>query len=412
MSIQLRLKVMQFLQFYIFGSWLITFGAYAFVKLHFTGTEIGSIYSLMGITSLFMPGIIGILADTRMNKERLFAILHVIGGIAMVIITSTGQYHEIFWLMFISLACYMPTIPLGYTTCYQILEENKLDRIQNFPKIRVWGTIGFVIAVWVLSLTKLELSPLQFLICGIAQIILGFYSFSLPKCKPDNSNSNWKRAFGIDALQLFKNKTMIVFMITAAILGMASQMSNVWVDAFLNIFHDMPQYKDTLLAEYPGIIASIANISEIIFIMVIPFFLTKFGIKKVILMSIIGWSLRFGFLMFGNPGSGMIFIILSMLVYGCAFDFFNISGSLFVDKNSPADIRASAQGLFMTMVNGIGAFVGSLCGGMLVDKFTTTDRTTSWANVWGTCSAITLILAVLFLIFFKYKHNPNNIKSD
>lgn len=407
MSLQLRFKIMQFLQFFLWGAWLITFGAYAFNVLHLKGAEIGAIYGAMGIVSLFMPALIGIIADKWINKERVYALLHLGGALTLFGVSQTTDHQQVFWLMFLNSMCYMPTIPLGYTIAYSVLERNKLDNVKQFPKIRVWGTVGFILAMWLVSFLHLELSQLQFKIAAVAQLLLGLYAFSLPKCPPEPqlTNKSWSSRFGLDALTLFKQPQMAIFFIFSALLGMALQMSNTWSDPFLHSFDQNPLYAGTFAVNYPGVLFSLSNISETVFILAIPFFLRNYGIKKVMILSMCAWVLRFGLFALGNPGDGVFYLIISMLVYGCAFDFFNLSGSLFVEMNAPQHIRASAQGLFMMMVNGVGAFFGGISSGWLIDHQTVNDIT-NWHTIWLICAGIALLMALSFGLIFKYKHDP------
>lgn len=404
MSLQLRFKTMQFLQFFLWGCWLITFGAYAFNKLDFKGYEIGAIYGSMGIVSLFMPGIIGIIADRFINKDKLYAILHLFGAITLFAISRTNDHQQIFWLMFVNAMCYMPTIPLGYTIIYTILERHKLDTITEFPKIRVWGTIGFVIAMWIISLMHLELNALQFIGAAIAQLILGIFAFTLPKCPPEKiANKSWVSFFGLDALKLFKNPQIAIFMIFSALLGILLQASNTWSDPFLHSFASNPLYANTFAVRYPGLLFSLSPISEAVFILVIPFVLHRFGIKTVMLLSMLAWIFRFGFFALGNPGDGLILLISSMFIYGCAFNFFNLSGSLYIEMNTPANIRASAQGILMMMVNGLGAFIGGVLGGWMIDNVSINNNP-NWTIIWSIYAGIAFIMMILFAILFKYKH--------
>ncbi|MDD3266950.1 MAG: nucleoside permease [Burkholderiales bacterium] len=407
MSINLRFKIMQFLQFFLWGSWLITFGSYAFHKLHFSGSEIGAVYSTLGIASIITPSIVGAIADKWINKERLYAILHLCGSILLFKVSFITNKDQMFWFMLINMMCYMPTIPLGYSICYDVLTRNNINCTTEFPKIRVWGTVGFIVAMWTISLSHLELSPLQLHIGAAAQLILAIYSFTLPKCPPVKSNQKktLSEALGLDALSLFKDKNILIFMIFAMILGMASQTSNIWTDVFLHSFDHIAKYKDTFVTQYPAIIASIATISETAFIVAIPFFLKKYGIKTVMLISMFAWVVRFGFLAIGTPESiGMIFIILSMIAYGCAFDFFNISGSIYINNVATEKTRASAQGIFLTLVNGFGFFFGSHLSGYLVDYYTSENNATNWSSIWLVCSITFIVVAILFKIMFKHKH--------
>lgn len=410
MTLHTRLKIMQFLQFFLWGSWLFTFASYAFNILHFSGSDIGAIFSTFGIASIITPSLIGIIADKWINKERLFGILHVLGAITLYKMSLVTDKNEIFWLMLANMAFYMPTISLGYSICYELLAKNNFSCEQHFPKIRVWGTIGFVVAMWLISLSKLELSPFQLQFGAVAQLLLAIYAFILPQCKPVKlgQSTSLIEAFGLDALYLLKDKNIVIFLIFSMLLGMASQTSNIWTGVFLHSFDGIAQYKDAFAVKYPGIIVSIATIFETGFILVIPFFLRNYGIKVIMLISILAWSLRFGLLAFGNPGDGFIFILLSMFFYGCAFDFFNLSGSIYMNTVAEARIRASAQGLFFTMVNGFGFIIGGRLSGYLVDYYTlSTTNSPEWSSIWLVCATVLVVIFMLFSFLFKYKHRPS-----
>jgi len=305
---------------------------------------------------------------------------------------------------------YMPTISLANTVSYTSLIRNGKDIIKDFPPIRVWGTIGFIAAMWIVSLLKIETSAKQFYVAAIASILFGLYSFTLPKCPPQLKTSNktsLAEALGLKAFSLFKTPKMALFFIFALLLGAALQLTNAYGDTFLHDFAKVPAYTDTLAVKYPAIIMSISQISETLFILAIPFFLRRFGIKQVMLISMIAWVLRFGLFAYSDPAEGLWMIVLSCIVYGMAFDFFNISGSLFVDTQVNPEIRASAQGIYMMMTNGFGAYLGSKISGIVIDRyFTNADRSMDWQGIWIAFAGYALVVAILFAIFFKHKHDP------
>jgi NHS family xanthosine MFS transporter len=265
---------------------------------------------------------------------------------------------------------YMPTIALCNTVSYHALEKRGIDIIKFFPHIRVWGTIGFVAAMWVVDLSGFTKSVMQLYIgCG-ASISAGLYAFSLPARPPLKSAEagSFYSSLGLNAVVLFRNRRLAVFFLFAMFLGAALQITNLFGGSFLDDFKYT--YPGSFGVEHPNLLLSISQISETLFILTIPFFLHRFGIKKVMLFSIIAWVFRFSLFGIGNPGDGLWLLVLSMITYGMAFDFFNISGSLFVDHEADLRIRASAQGLFMLMTNGLGAFIGGILSGWVVDLFT------------------------------------------
>ncbi|GAB0169138.1 nucleoside permease [Lysinibacillus sp. CTST325] len=413
MGIKSRLRIMIFLQFFIWGSWLVTLGAYMINTLSFTGAQVGLVYSSKGLAAILMPSLIGIVADRWVKANILYGILHFLGAIALVTAAQISDPSIMFWIMFFNSLVYMPTLALSNTISYVSLENKGLDIVKDFPPIRVFGTIGFILAMWIISLAKIELSNIQLYIAGGASILLALYSSMLPDCPTSKikKDKSLVSLLGLDAFVLFKQKKMAMFFVFAMLLGAALQITNTFGDPFLHDFALNPDYKDSFAVKYPAILLSVSQMSEVIFILTIPFFLRRYGIKRVILISMLAWTLRFVFFGFGNPaGVGFLLLVLSMIVYGCAFDFFNISGAIFVEKEVDPRIRASAQGLFSTMVNGVGAYAGAIISGKVVDYFTV-DGVRDWQNIWLTFGAYTLVLAIAFAIIFKYKHDSDAMKD-
>ena len=411
--------ILNFFQFFIWGSWLLTIGAYWFQTKNWSGAEFGAIFSTMGIASLFMPAIAGIIADRWINAEKLYGIFHLVGAAILFMVPTIGNPSAMFWIMLLNMCFYMPTIALAITVNYSALKSNGMDIVKDYPPLRVWGTVGFIVALWIISLTKLETSAGQFYVASAASLFLGIYSFTMPKCPPlgNVKDRSFASALGLNAFAMFKNMKMALFFIFAMLLGASLQLTNAYGDTFLHDFAKLPSFHDMIAVKYPAIIMSISQISETLFILTIPFFLKRFGIKKVMLFSMIAWILRFGLFAYGDPGSGLWMIILSCIIYGMAFDFFNISGSLFVETQSEPGIRASAQGLFMMMTNGFGAFLGSWLSGRIIDTFfkVSNDPATimfDWKGIWIAFASYSLVVAVLFAIFFKHKHDPNTFKAN
>jgi len=422
-SLKYRLIVMNFFQFFIWGSWLLTIGAYWFQTKNWTGTEFGAIFSTMGIASMFMPAIAGIIADRWINAERLYGIFHIMGGIVLFTVPLVGNPSSMFWIMLVNMIFYMPTISLSITIAYSALKNQNMNIIKEYPPVRVWGTVGFIIALWTISLSGFETSSTQFYVASIASIFLGLYAFSLPKCPPlaRGHKKSFVSELGLNAFKLFKSTKMAFFFIFAMLLGASLQLTNAYGDTFLHDFAKIPEFKDLIAIKFPAIIMSISQISETLFILTIPFFLRRFGIKKVMLFSMVAWVLRFGLFAYGNPAEGLWMIILSCIIYGMAFDFFNISGSLFVETQSEPGIRASAQGLFMMMTNGFGAFLGSRLSGLVIDNYFTLYKydnvvhkivsSFDWKGIWISFAAYSLVVAILFAILFKHKHDPKTLEN-
>jgi NHS family xanthosine MFS transporter len=407
-QLALRLIVMNFLQFFIWGAWLLTIGAYWFQNRGWSGTGFGAIFSTMGIAALFMPALMGVLADKWINAEKLYGVLHLAGAVMLAMVPSVDDPHTMFWVMLGTMICYMPTLALAITVAYNALRRAGLDVVGSYPPIRVWGTIGFIAALWTTSLLQLETSPGQFYIAAAAAALLGLYAFTLPPCPPQldaGDNRTLADRVGLTAFRLFRDRNMAVFFVFAMLLGAALQLTNAYGDTFLHDFAAVPAFADSIAVRYPAIIMSISQVSETLFILTIPFFLKRFGIKAVMTMSMLAWFLRFALFAYGDPGSGLWMIVLSCIVYGMAFDFFNISGSLFVEQQGNPRIRASAQGLFMLMTNGVGAILGSAVSGWMIDRwFTAADGSKDWHGIWMTFAFYALAMAIVFVPLFKHRH--------
>jgi NHS family xanthosine MFS transporter len=405
---------MSFFQFFVWGAWLITVANYWFGTKNWDGAQFGAIFSTMGIASIFMPTLCGIIADRWVNAEKLYGILHILGGLTLFYVPQIANPTDFFWVILVAMIFYMPTIALSNSVAYNALKNGGLDVVKDFPPIRVWGTVGFIVAMWITNLTGNKASENQFYIAAIAAIALGIYSFTLPKCTPEGKTVESKSfidLIGLSSFKLFANYKLALFFLFSMFLGAALQLTNAYGDVYLDDFKRLPEYADSLVVKYSTLIMSISQISETLFILAIPFFLKRFGIKQVMLFSMVAWVLRFGLFAYGNPGDGLWMIIVSCIVYGMAFDFFNISGSLFVETSTDSKIRSSAQGLFMMMTNGFGAIFGSITSGYIIEKYFTTAEGKDWHNIWLTFAIYALIITVAFAIFFKHKHNPEAIEE-
>lgn len=437
MNLKLRLTILSFLQFFVWGAWLTTLGTYGFAYKQWSGAEFGAVFSTLGIASIFMPALMGIVADKWINAEKLYGILHILYGVTLFMLAKTNDPTTFFWILLLGMCFYMPTLALSNSISYKLLKDNNYDVVKVFPPIRVWGTIGFITAMWFTNIFSDEqsfsetgkqigiqianifgnsLNANQFYFAGIIAVVLGIYAMFLPKCPPPKLISNeatLTQKLGLDAFKLFGQKKMALFFIFSMFLGGALQLTNMYGDTYLKDFGNVEAFKNSAVVQYSTMIISISQISETLFILAIPFFLKKFGIKKVMLISMMAWVLRFGFFSFGAPeGFGLVLIILSNIIYGMAFDFFNISGSLFVESTTDSKIRSSAQGVFMMMTNGFGAILGSSVSGWLISTFFTNgDGNKDWSDIWLYFSLYSLVIAILFAILFKHKHNPEEVAN-
>ena len=400
MGIKSRLVLMNFLQFFIWGSWLISLGNYMGATLGFSGIQIGGVYTTMGIASLFMPGLLGIVADRWINAERLLGICHLAGALLLVYATTVHDYFWFYIVMLFNACVYMPTIALNNSVSYNVLEKKGYSIVTDFPPIRVWGTVGFIAAMWAVDFLGWTQSASQLYVGASASLFLGLYAFTMPPSPPlqKQTERSLISSLGLDAFVLLKQRKMAVFFIFAMLLGAALQITNAFGGPFLDDFKNA--YPDSFGVKHPNLLLSISQVSETFFILLIPFFLKRYGIKTVMLFSIVAWVFRFGLFGIGNPDDGLYLLVLSMIIYGMAFDLFNISGSMFVEKEADPTIRSSAQGLFMIMTNGLGALVGGLASGWVVDHFTVNGNR-DWQSIWFTFAGYALVLAIIFPFVFK-----------
>lgn len=420
-SIRLRLIVMNFIQWAVWGAYLTSTGSYlAGVGL---ATKIGIFYAMQGIVSIFMPTIMGIIADKYIPAQKLLGICQGIAGAAMLGAGIYGMnaganvaFAPLFTLYTISVAFYMPTIALSNSVAYKILEKNGYDTVKTFPPIRVFGTIGFICAMLFVNFVKngdgvqFQYTYNQFIVSGILGLIMLPYCGTLPNCpchKDAGENKTLAQRFNLDAFMLFKNKNMAIFFIFSMLLGVALQITNGFANPFISHFKEIPAFAETWGARNANALISISQISETLGILLIPIAMKFFGIKKVMIIAMLAWVLRFGLFGAGDPGSGVWMLILSMIVYGVAFDFFNISGSLYVNMRTTEKIQNSAQGLFMLMTNGIGATIGTLSAQVVVNHFVYNAAEPNWSAAWYIFAGYALVVALLFMILFKEPKNPN-----
>lgn len=419
-SIKVKLAAMNFLEFAVWGSYLTSLSKFL-ANNHLEGS-IGIFYAIQGIVSIFMPAIIGIIADKYIQAQRMLSLCHFIAGAFMVgagfyaaTVGADIQFTPLFILYTVSVAFFMPTIGLANSIAYTTLNKYNLDTVKHFPPIRVFGTVGFICAMLFVNFTGFQNTYNQLFTSGVFSLILAFYAITLTKCpvNKEGGKKSFAQMLGLDAFKLFKDKQMALFFIFSMLLGVSLQITNGFANPFISGFADIPEYANTWGAHNANALISLSQMSETLCILLIPFFLRRYGIKIVMAMSMFAWVFRFGFFGVGNPGDGVWLFILSMIVYGIAFDFFNVSGSLFVDKKVNPSMRSSAQGLFMIMTNGLGATIGVLAAQAVTNKFVFSvpngiERIHGWQTSWFIFAAYALVVGVAFLLFFKYKHTPES----
>ncbi len=413
MTSTVKLTVINFLQFFVWGAWMMTLGHYGFVEKQWNGAEFGLVFSTMGFTSLVMPTLFGILAD-KWKVNYVYAILHLLFAITMCFLPAIDSATNFFWVLLVAMCFYMPTLGLNNSVGFRLLKSEGKDPVKDFPPIRVWGTVGFIIAMWVTNYFTKDWGlgqsiKVSFYIAAVMAVVLSLIAFfALPNMPNEEGSApikktTWVERLGLSAFVLFKQKQMALFFIFSLLLGGALQLTNAYGDSFLQDATVFP--KGGLINDFSTIILSVSQISETLFILAIPFFMSRFGIKRVMLISMLAWVLRFAlFGLAGNDGLGFTLILLSCIVYGMAFDFFNISGALFVEENTDSNIRSSAQGVFMLMTNGVGAVLGNIIAGYVIATWFENPEThiKDWPGIWFTFAAYALVVGVVFAFVFKY----------
>ena len=435
-DIKLRLIVMNFLEFAVWGAYLTCMSNY--LGKAGMGNLVAWFYAIQGIVSLFMPAIMGIIADKLIQPQRLLGLCHLVAGVFMCILWGMGQASPtpdptLFVTFYtISVAFFMPTIALANTVAFRILNEHGMDTVKDFPPIRVFGTVGFIATMWFVNCAyvsdgsfgfsmdnpdRFQYTHWQFMVSGALSVVLAFYCLSIPQCPlvKSNKTQTLAQSLGLSAFSLFKQRNIAIFFIFSMLLGMCLQVTNGYAGPYITSFLASPEFADTFGARNATLLTSISQMSEALCILMIPFFLKRFGIKIVMFISFMAWTIRFGFFGLGNPGNGLWLFIISMLVYGVAFDFFNVSGALFIEKETDKSIQASAQGLFMLMTNGLGATIGTLSAGAIIDHFCSWEGdflVGNWSTAWYIFAGFAFVVGILFMICFKHKEKATISASE
>lgn len=419
--IKMRLIVLVFIQYAVWGAYLISIGRY--LALAGLGSQIKWFFAANGVVSLFMPALIGVVADRYIQGQRTLSVCHALAGLFML---SAGMYcyraeHVDFATLYplycLSIVFFMPTVALTNSVSYSVITRAGGDPVTDYPPIRLFGTVGFICSMLAVNWNqtdgvRMQESCTQLILSGILSLVLCLYALTLPEC-PTGGNKAGRSvsdAFGLKAFKLFGQGRMDVFLIFSILMGTALQITNGYANTFLGSFSDNPAFSDTFAVKNSNALLSLSQISETVCFLLVPFCMKRFGIKKVLLMSMVAWVFRFGLFGLGNPDMpGVLLFILSCILYGIAFDFFNIAGSLYVEQNVDKSIRASAQGLFMMMSNGFGATIGMIAAGAVMDKFVFKAEVKDWSSAWFVFAAYMLLVTILFVIFFKdspTKKNP------
>lgn len=412
-ALKFRLIILVFLQYAVWGAYLISIGRYlAHVGL---GSQIKWFFAANGMVSLFMPALMGIVADRFIQAQKTLALCHLLAGAFMLsagfYCLKAGQvaFGPLYALYAASIVFFMPTVALTNSVSYSVIGQAGGDPVKDYPPIRLWGTVGFICSMLAVNFipvagVRMQDSCHQLILSGFLSIILCLYALTLPQCPTGGAKAerSLKDAFGLSAFGLFRIRHMAIFFLFCILMGSALQITNGYANTFLGSFSSNPELADTFAVKNSNALLSLSQISETLCFLLVPFCMKRFGIKKVLILSMISWILRFGLLGVGTPDMpGVLLFVLSCILYGIAFDFYNIAGSLYVEQSVDKSIRASAQGLFMMMSNGVGATLGMICAGSVMDRFVFMAAQPDWSSAWLVFAAYMVVVTILFAIFFK-----------
>lgn len=416
-SLKYRLIILVFLQYAVWGAYLISIGRY--LAQTGLGSQIKWFFAANGIVSLFMPALVGIVADRYVQAQKTLSACHLLAGAFML---SAGMYclgadkvefGPLFALYAMSIVFFMPTVALANSVAYSVIGQAGGDPVKEYPPIRLYGTVGFIasmLAVNFISVggVRMQDSCTQLILSGVLSMVQCLYALTLPECPTGGTKAQRTitQALGLNAFSLFKIRHMAVFFIFCILMGTALQITNGYANTFLGSFSSNPGLANTFAVRNSNALLSLSQVSETLCFLLVPFFMKRFGIKKVMIMSMTAWVLRFGLLGLGTPDMpGVLLLVLSCILYGVAFDFYNIAGSLYVEQNVDKSIRASAQGLFMMMSNGIGATLGLMGAGAVMDHYVFKAVVSDWSSAWFVFAVYMAVVTLLFGIFFNDSKN-------
>lgn len=396
-SIYSQLSVMMFLEFFIWGAWFVTLTTYL-DKIGFSGTEIGYAYLMNNIGAIISPFFIGMIADRYFSSEKVMAILHLLGGVVIFFASNITSTHSglILGLLLYNI-CYMPTIALANAISFHQMEKPD----EQFPKVRVWGTIGWIVAGVLITFIEfnffegIEGSAIPMKMAAVASIVLGIYAFTLPHTPPQNVGKEVSLGdiLGVKALKLMKEWSFLVFVISSLLVSIPLAFYYSFANQFLNkIGMEGVAFKQTF-----------GQMSEVIFMILMPWFFVRLGVKRMMLVGMLSWVLRYILFAIGNIGATVWMLYLGILLHGVCYDFFFVTGQIYVDKKAGKEIRASAQGFISLITYGFGIGLGTIIAGHVVDYFTSTAGKPNWSAIWWSPAIFAALIALLFAFTFKDK---------
>jgi nucleoside transporter len=386
-SIRLKLSVMMFLQYFVWGAWYVAMSAYLNETLKFDGPQVGLAYGSTALAAMISPFFVGMVADRFFATERILAALHLAGAALLFLVSTLGQFSAFYPVLIVYTLCYMPTLALTNSLSFHQMQ----DPGREFPGIRVLGTIGWIVAGYAVDLFGFGKTAGMFQIAGVASAALGVMSFVLPHTPPSRLGHpiTARDVLGLDALKLLKDRSFAIFVLGSFLVCIPLQFYYAFANAFLSeIGVANPTSKMTL-----------GQWSEIFFMLVMPWFFRRLGVKWMLIVGMLAWTTRYGLFAFGDSGLLMWMLYIAILLHGICYDFFFVTGQIYTDKKAPVEIRAAAQGFIAFVTLGVGMFIGSWLSGLIVGQHVT-PAGHDWRTIWLIPSACALGVLVLFALFF------------
>ncbi len=394
MSTRVRLSVMMFLQYFVWGAWYVAMGTYLGETLRFNGQQVGLAYGSTAIAAMISPFFVGMVADRFFATERMLAALHVIGGLLLFYVSTLGEFRLFYPMLIIYTLCYMPTLALTNSISF----HNMKDPAAEFPGVRVLGTIGWIVAGYVIDLLGFGKSAGMFQTAAAASIVLGLFCLVLPHTPPAKLGHAMtaRDVLGLDALKLMKERSFLIFVVASFLICIPLSFYYAFANPFLSqIGVSNPTSKMTL-----------GQWSEIGFMVIMPWFFVRLGVKWMLITGMAAWTTRYLLFSYGDAGSLVWMLYIGILLHGICYDFFFVTGQIYTDQKAPGDLRAAAQGFIAFVTLGVGMFVGSLASGRIVDIYRVSETVNDWRSIWMVPALAAGAVLVVFALLFRPTVEP------
>nr|WKN36478.1 nucleoside permease [Tunicatimonas sp. TK19036] len=390
-STRAQLSGMMFLQYIVWGAWYVTLGTYLGATLEFEGSQIGLAYSAFAIAAMISPFFVGMVADRFFPTERVLGTLHLIGAVLLYLLSQATEFGLFYPIIIAYTLCFMPTIALTNSLAFQNMDNPG----KEFPGVRVLGTISWIIIGIIISRLEIEAQALPILIAAGASVVMGLYSFTLPHTPPKSKGqkATWQEAIGLDALKLLKERSFAVLFIASLLICIPLSFYYSFANLYLNDI-GLPFAAEKM---------TMGQGSEILFLLLMPFFFKRLGYKKMLMIGMAAWSIRYLLFMYGTPTDLVWMLYGGIILHGICYDFFFVTGQIYVDERAPENIKNAAQGLITFATYGVGMFIGSWLSGVVVENYTTDQSTYLWDKIWVVPAILAVVVLILFTLFFKEK---------